>query len=185
MEELKSQVMTAEDLAQLPDRGKRYELRMRELLMMTPAGALLGRITMILAATLHQYAAQHQLGQVFAAETGFQIHSDPDTVRAPDIAFVARDRIPPEGVPRGFWELAPDLVVKVVSPNDRAADVQDKIEEWLDAGVRQVWVIYPDTEMVWVCHSPKEVDVLKPGDTLVGDDLLPGFRCSVEDLFAL
>ncbi len=184
--------MTAEQLMRLPGRGKRYELKRGELLMMTPAGALHGRVAMALGALLHVYASQHRLGQVFAAETGFKIHVDPDTVRAPDIAFVAKERVPPAGVPRGYWELAPDLVVEVVSPNDpstssgcdSAADVQDKIEEWLNAGVRRVWVVYPDTQTIHICRSLKEVNVLKPGDRLDGEDVLPGFSCTVEEIFA-
>lgn len=178
-------VMTAEQLMRLPSRGKRYELKRGELLMMTPAGALHGRVVMALGVLLHVYASQHKLGQVFAAETGFKIHVDPDTVRAPDIAFVAQERIPPTGVPSGYWELAPDLVVEVVSPNDSAADVQDKIEEWLNAGVRRVWVVYPDTQTIHVYRSLKEVNVLKSGDRLDGEDLLPGFSCAVEEIFAL
>lgn len=153
--------------------------------MMTPAGALHGRVVMALGVLLHVYASQHKLGQVFAAETGFKIHVDPDTVRAPDIAFVAQERIPPTGVPSGYWELAPDLVVEVVSPNDSAADVQDKIEEWLNAGVRRVWVVYPDTQTIHIYRSLKEVNVLKSGDRLDGEDLLPGFSCAVEEIFAL
>jgi Uma2 family endonuclease len=176
--------MTAEQLMRLPSRGKRYELKRGELLMMTPAGALHGRVVMALGVLLHVYASQHKLGQVFAAETGFKIHVDPDTVRAPDIAFVAKERVPPAGVPRGYWELAPDLVVEVVSPNDSAADVQDKIEEWLNAGVRRVWVVYPDTQTIHIYRSLKEVNVLKPGDRLDGEDVLPGFSCTVEEIFA-
>jgi len=177
--------MTAEQLIRLPpDRGKRYELRRGELLMMTPSGALHGDVTMALGTLMRVYASQKKLGKVLAAETGFKIHSDPDTVRAPDVAFVARERIPSTGVPRGYWELTPDLVAEVVSPNDSAADVQDKVEEWLNAGVRRVWVVYPDTQTVHVYRSLKEVSVLKPGDTLDGEDVLLGFSCTVEEIFA-
>lgn len=177
-------VMTAEQLMRLPGRGKRHELKRGELLTMTPAGALHGRMAMTLGALLHSYASQHKLGQVFAAETGFKIHIDPDTVRAPDVAFVAQEHIPPTGVPRGYWELAPDLVVEVVSPNDSAADVQDKIEEWLNSGVRSVWVVYPDTQTIHVYCSLKQIRILKQGDTLDGGDVLPGFSCVVEKVFA-
>jgi Uma2 family endonuclease len=177
-------VMTAEQLMRLPSCGKRYELKRGELLMTTPSGALHGDVTMALGALMRVYANQKKLGKVLAAETGFKIHSDPDTVRAPDVAFVAQERIPPTGVPRGYWELAPDLVVEVVSPNDSAAEVQDKIEEWLNAGVRRVWVVYPDTQTIHVYRSLKEVTVLKPGDKLDGEDVLPGFSHSVEEIFA-
>jgi len=139
---------------------------------------------MAIGALLHVYVSQHKLGQVLAAETGFKIHVDPDTVRAPDVAFVAKERIPPADVPRGYWELSPDLVVEVVSPNDSAADVQDKVEEWLNAGVHRVWVVYPDTQTIHVYRSLKEVNVLKAGDTLDGEGMLPGFSSAVEEIFA-
>jgi len=178
-------VMTAEQLMRLPlGRGKRYELRRGELLMMTPSGALHGDIVMALGTLMRMHASQNKLGKVLAAETGFKIHTNPDTVRAPDVAFVTRERIPPTGVPRGYWELAPDLVAEVVSPGDNAADVQDKIEEWLNAGVRRVWVVYPDTQTIHVYRSLKEVGVLKSGDRLDGEDVLPGFSCTVEEIFA-
>jgi len=176
--------MTAEQLMHLPSRGKRYELKKGKLLMMTPSGALHGDVAMALGVLMRVYASQKKLGKVLAAETGFKIHSDPDTVRAPDVAFVAQERIPPTGIPRGYWELAPDLVVEVVSPNDSAADVQDKIEEWLNAGVRRVWVVYPDTQTIHIYRSLKDVNVLKPGDRLDGEDVLPGFSCAVEEIFA-
>lgn len=176
-------VMTAEQLMHLPGRGKRYELKKGELLTMTPSGALHGDVTMALGVLMRVYASQKKLGRVLAAETGFKIHADPDTVRAPDIAFVAQARIPPTGIPRGYWEIAPDLVVEVVSPNDSAADVQDKIEEWLNAGVRRVWVVYPDTQTIHIYRSLKDVNVLKPGDRLDGEDVLPGFSCTVEEIF--
>lgn len=177
-------LVTANQLAHLRERGKRYELRKGELLTMTPAGAVHGDLAMELGSLMRVYAKQKKLGKVFAAETGFKIHVDPDTVRAPDVAFVDKKRIPPTGVPRGYWELAPDLVVEVVSPNDSAADVQGKVEEWLRAGVRRVWVVYPDTHTIRVHRSPREIEALKPGDVLDGEDVMPGFSCAVEDIFA-
>lgn len=183
MDGVRTAVMTAEQLAQLSDRGIRYELKRGELLTMPPAGALHGDVAMAIGARLRVYVSQKQLGKVLAAETGFKIHTDPDTVRAPDVAFVVQERISPAGLPRGYWELAPDLVVEVVSTHDRAADVQDKVEEWLEAGVRRVWVVYPDTQTIQVHRSLKELAVLKPGDTLDGEDVLPGFSCAVEELF--
>ena len=177
-------VMTAAQLMRLRDRGKCYELKKGQLLMMTPAGALHGDVTMALGSLMRVHASRKKLGKVFAAETGFKIHVNPDTVRAPDVAFVAQERIPATGLPRGYCELAPDLVVEVVSPNDSAADVQDKIEEWLNAGARLVWVVYPDTQTIHIHNSPKEIGVLKSGDRLDGKDVLPGFSCAVKDIFA-
>ncbi len=183
MNGVRTTVMTAEQLTSLTERGKRYELKKGELLTMVPAGALHGDVAMALGFLLRGYASQKGLGKVLAAETGFRIHTDPDTVRAPDVAFVAQERIPPEGLPRGYWALAPDLVVEVVSPHDRAAEIQDKVKEWLEAGARRVWVVYPDTQMIYVYRSSSEIKVLKVGDVLDGEEVLPGFSCTVKEIF--
>jgi Uma2 family endonuclease len=105
-------------------------------------------------------------------------------VRAPDLAFVCRERLPPENQPRGFWEIAPDLVVEVVSPNDTRAEIQLKVREWIEAGVRLVWVVYPDSRTVEVIRTLLDREELTADDTLDGGDVLPGFSCAVAELFA-
>jgi Uma2 family endonuclease len=117
-----------------------------------------------------------------AAETGFVLARDPDTVRAADVAFVSRDRVPPEGVPVGFWPMAPDLAVEVVSPNDRPEDIQEKVEEYLAAGTKLVGVVYPKTQSVTVYRSLREIVVLREDDLITGDEVLPGFACPVRKL---
>lgn len=175
--------MTAEDLLALPDSGKRYELVEGELREMAPAGARHGRAAMRLASLLDQHATAQRLGVVLAAETGFRISRAPDTVRAPDVSFVARERVPPGGLPEGYWELAPDLAVEVVSPNDSAAEVQSKVQMWLESGARLVWVVYPDTHVVMAYKSLKEITTFTAGDTLGGGDVVPGFGCTVAGIF--
>lgn len=179
--------MTAEELGLFQndgEDGKRYELVGGELVMMVPAGTRHGRIAGKLHYLLAGHAYQHKLGTVYAAETGFQIAHDPDTVRAADVAFVARERIPPEGEPAGYWAIAPDLVAEVASPYDSATYLQDKVIGWLRAGVRRVWVVYPDTRSV-VVHDPSGKAITLMGDdALEGDDVLPGFRCIVQEIFA-
>jgi Uma2 family endonuclease len=133
---------------------------------------------------LSQHVRQHNLGAVYAAETGFQLRQDPDTVRAADAAFVARSRIPPEGEPEGYWAIAPDLVVEVVSSSDSATAVQSKVTDWLAAGGRLVWVVYPDTQTVTEYRALTEVRVLTADQTLKGGDVLPGFACGVGEIFA-
>jgi Uma2 family endonuclease len=120
---------------------------------------------------------------VVTAETGFQIAHDPDTVRAPDVAFVRADRVPSGGV-EAFFEGPPDLAVEVISPIDRARDVAAKAQNWLEAGCATVWVVDPKRRTVAVYRSPKEVDTLSSADTLVAADVLPGFCVPVGDLFA-
>jgi Uma2 family endonuclease len=150
--------------------------------MMTPAGFRHGRIACTVAGLVRSFVVTHNLGVVTGAETGFQIASDPDTVRAPDVAFVCRERIP-ECEPIGFFPGSPDLAVEILSPNDTAGDVLAKTQDWLDAGCRAVWVVDPQTMTVTVYRSRKEVQVLTRQDDLEGGDLLPGFRVSVESLF--
>lgn len=175
--------MTAAELLELPDDGKRRELVEGVLREMTPAGARHGRVAARLTSLLDQHIMAARLGTVLAAETGFRISRDPDTVRAPDVSFVARERIPPEGPPEGYWDLAPDLAAEVVSPNDTAADVQSKVQMWLESGVRLVWVAYPDTRAVVVYKSLKEIITFTTEDVLSGGRVVPGFECTVADIF--
>lgn len=176
--------MTAEELRFFPDNGKCYELVGGELIMMTPAGTRHGRIAGRLHYLLAESVYQHDLGAVYAAETGFLIAHDPDTVRAADVTFVVHERIPPEGEPDGYWAIAPDLVAEVASPHDSATYLQAKVAEWLRAGVRRVWVVYPDTRSV-VVHEPSgQAITLLEDDTLDGGDIIPGFRCTVGEIFA-
>lgn len=117
----------------MPDDGSAYELVEGELRRMAPAGFQHGDVAARIGARLWQYAHDHDLGSVVAAETGFLLSRGPDTVRAPDAAFVSRHRLPPEDDHTGFLALAPDLVVEIVSPGDRAGDVAGKVSGWLAA----------------------------------------------------
>ena len=121
-----SQAFTAEQLLQLPRGKMRYELVKGELLTMSPSGSEHGVVTIQLSALIAQFVAATGAGLPFGAETGFLIERNPDTVRAPDFAFIRRERIPPGGLPKGYWPGAPDLAVEVVSPNDTAREVDDK-----------------------------------------------------------
>lgn len=175
--------MTATDLLRLPDDGNRYELVEGELRMMTPASPRHGRIAMRIGSLIEQHARKHNLGVAYAAETGFKLRENPDTVRAADVAFLARRRLPAEGEPEGFWAIAPDLVVEVVSASDTASGVQSKVADWLRAGCRLVWVVYPDTQSVTEYRSLAEVRVLTADQELQGGDVLPGFTCGVAEIF--
>lgn len=175
--------MTATELLNLPQDGVRYELVKGELLQMSPAGSRHGRIANMMTFLLTQFVRQHKLGVVYAAETGFKLQENPDTVRAADAAFVTQKRIPSEGEPEGYWAIAPDLVVEVVSPSDSALLVQAKVTDWLEAGCRLVWVVYPDTRTVTEYRSLKEVQVLTADQSLAGGEALPGFSCAIAEIF--
>ena len=171
---------TAGELFAMPHDGFRYELVKGELLKMSPTGGEHGAVVFNLSGLLAPHIKV--IGQGFGAETGFKIASDPDTVRAADIAFVRRERIPEAGIPKNFWELAPDLVVEVVSPGDTYNEVIEKVKDWLDAGTRAVWVVNPRQRVVSVYRSIKDVTVLSEGDELEGGEVVPGFRCKVSEI---
>jgi Uma2 family endonuclease len=174
---------TADELFVMPDDGFRYELVKGELRRMPPAGSEHGAVAVNIAVVIAPFVKAHSLGVVFGAETGFKIASDPDTVRAPDLAFVRRTRIPEEGIPRGFWPGAPDLAVEVISPGDTYTEVEEKVNDWLNAGTRMVLVLNPRTRTVTVYTSHTDVVRLTESDTLDGGEFLPGFTCRVTELF--
>jgi len=152
-----------------------------ELIMMSPAGAEHGRIVTNITVPLAIFVRQHALGTVFGAETGFRIGQDPDTVRAPDVAFVTAQRTG-DKLAAGFFPGAPDLAVEVLSPEDRASVVLAKVQDSLDAGCRAVWVADPRTHTVTVYRSRSDIMVLNESETLDGGDLLPGFSVSAREL---
>jgi Uma2 family endonuclease len=158
------------------------ELIAGELVMMSPAGFNHGRFALRIGAALDNFVTPRGLGFVVSAEAGFQIAHDPDTVRAPDVAFVRAERIPPGGV-KGFFQGVPDIAVEVVSPNDRASEVIAKSQDWLQAGCQMVWVVDPQTRTVSVYRSRSEISVLTAEETLSGGDVLPGFSVPVAAIF--
>ncbi|MEJ7810989.1 MAG: Uma2 family endonuclease [Gemmatimonadaceae bacterium] len=176
-------LVTEDELFHMPDDGKRYELVRGVLTVGEPPGAQHGSIAMRLGILLGHHALANRLGVVFAAETGFVLARDPDTVRAPDIAFVRKDRIPPGGPGPKYFDGAPDLAVEVLSPDDTVYEVEEKVEECLAAGVAAVWVINPKRRRVTVYESDVTHRVLHEGDALEGGDILPGFRCAVREIF--
>jgi Uma2 family endonuclease len=175
--------MTAAELLRLPTDGQRYELIRGELRQRTPAGPTHGRLAMRIAAHLFQHVESHSLGTVFAAETGFQLAQDPDTVRAPDVAFVSQERSEAVGETEGFWPGAPDVAVEVISPSDRYTDVEDKVVEWLEAGSRMVIVVNPRQRSVTVYHSRTDVIRLTEADTLEGGEVIPGWHLPIREVF--
>ena len=173
--------ITADDLlrANIPDR--RTELVRGQLVVREPAGGRHGRVAMNLGVELGMYVKRTRAGAVFAAETGFKLASDPDTVRAPDVAFVAQDRLPPRET-RGYPALAPDLVVEVLSPDDRPGEVLAKVGDWLSAGSRLVWVVDPDARVARVYRHDGSERIVSATDALDGEDVLPGFSCALETI---
>jgi len=174
-------ITTAEQLLQARDIG-RCELVRGKFIMMNPAGGEHGRITMNLSAPIAVYVKAHRLGTVVAAETGFLLSREPDTVRAPDFAFMRAGR---EALStRGFVPGAPDLAVEVLSPDDRPGYVREKVAEWLEAGTLVIWVVDPRTRTVAIHEAGERVVVFGESGTLPGGELLPGFELAVRDVFS-
>ncbi len=178
-----TQRMTADELFVMPKDGFRYELVRGELVKMSPAGSEHGAIIVKLTIRLGQYVESNNLGICFGAETGFKIKTNPDTVRAPDLAFVSRERIPESGITRKFWTGAPDLAVEVLSPGDTSEEVGDKVKDWLAAGTRAVWIINPKLRNVTIYRSLTDVKVLTEQAELEGEDIVHGFGCKVSEIF--
>ncbi len=178
-----TQPFSANDLLLLPEDGFRYELVEGELRMMSPAGSEHGAVISRLNRRLGAFVEQHGLGETFGAETGFLLETNPDTVLAPDVAFIRADRIPATGLPRSYWPGAPDLAVEVQSPSDRATEVLVKVQRWLAAGTRAVWIVDPVTQSATVYSGDDAPKLLMVSDFLEGGDVLPGFRCSLQELF--
>lgn len=181
---VQSKPVTAEELFAMPDDGFRYELVRGELRKMTPAGGRHGYLALEIGAELRNHVKAHELGRVFAAETGFLLASDPDTVRAPDAAFVRRERIEEVGLVDGYWPGAPDLAVEVISPSDTYTEVEEKVIDWLEAGTRMVVVVNPCRKAITVYQSRSDIAVLTAEDTLDGGDVVPGWSVPVRELFA-
>jgi Uma2 family endonuclease len=178
-----TELLTADDLLRIPHDGYRYELSQGELIKEPPAGNIHGNRTMRLGWRLARHVEANDLGVVFAAETGFRLATDPDTVRAPDVAFVVRPRVKEVGEFEGFWPGAPDLAVEVISPGDSYTGVEEKAVEYLRAGTRAVWVVDPRRRTVTIYRSLAEIKILTEADTLEAEDIISGFSCRVAEIF--
>ncbi len=176
-----SAITTVEQLLKAQHLG-RCELVAGEVRTLIPPGGQHGWIAYDIGYALGQHVKPRKLGMLFAAETGFLLSRDPDTVRAPDVAFVSSDR--PPLPPHGYYPGAPDLVVEVLSPDDRPGYVRDKIEMWLTAGATLVWEIDPRQRTVTVHRRGRGAHTLTEADTLTGGPVLPDFELALHDLFA-
>jgi len=169
-------LMTAEELLHVHLPNQRSELVRGVLRVREPAGSMHGRVAMNLGGELRAHAKAKDAGTVFAAETGFKLFTDPDTVRAPDVAFVAKGREPPPGA-TGFANLAPDLAVEVLAPGDRPGEILAKVADWLSAGTRLVWVVDPLRQVARVYRQDGSETIVTAEAALEGEDVLPGFEC--------
>lgn len=172
-------LLTAEELLYVNVPDKRVELVRGVLVVREPAGLRQGRVVAALSRRLTDHVQTSGTGQVYAGDTGFTLSRGPDTVRAPDIAFIRRERIPdPE--PMGFPDLAPDLAVEILSPTNRPGEMLAKVADWLRAGTRLVWVVDPERRLVRVYRHDGTEALVPATGALSGEDLLPGFTCPLD-----
>ena len=177
-----AKLMTAEELLNMPEDGYRYELIRGVLKKMAPAGHTHGKRGNRVNHNLSTHVYSNGLGEVYLAETGFILETDPDHVRAPDVAFVRQERVEEAGDGDGYFPGAPDLAVEVISPSDRYSDVAEKTQEWLNAGTLIVVVVNSRDRTVNV-HTPDAVITLNESDTLDGGDVVPGWHLPIADIF--
>jgi Uma2 family endonuclease len=174
--------MTAEELYRLNLPDKRTELVAGRLIVREPPGFRHGRVAAQIALRVGNYVEKHDMGIVLAGDPGFILQRGPDTVRAPDVAFIFRHRLPdPE--PVAYAELAPDLAVEVLSPGDRPGETLAKVADWLNAGTRLVWVVDPGRRQLRVYRADGTEALLSGGDRLDGEQVVPDFSIDVADIF--
>lgn len=171
---------TAEELVRLPE-GWRYEIDEGELIIMAPAGWLHGKLTYRVASVLGQFIGERQLGEVLTGEPGFFVRRNPDVLRAPDVAFYSAERAARVEDPMSFPTIAPDLAVEVQDPSE--PDLTRKIEQYLQGGVRAVWVVDPLARTLTRHAAGEPSRVWSNPEAVVEEPVLPGFRCQLRELF--
>ncbi len=177
--------LTADDLLRLASEGVRGELIRGELHETMSVGGRHGEIAAMLISELVAHVRPRRLGRVAGTDAGILLERDPDTVREPDIAFISAERLPLDVTVSVYYDVVPDLVVEIISPNDGQRAAHDRARMWLSYGVGVVWLIDPEARTVAV-HRPGSPGVtLSESDTLEGGPALPGFTCSVRNIFSL
>ncbi len=175
---------TAEDLLLLEqDDRHQYELVRGELRQMSPASPHHSRFEFRLLFAIGKYLEAHPIGEAFPGDAGFTLQAEPLTIRAPDVAFVAKERLP-TGDQKGFWKLAPDLVVEIISASETAKSIAEKVSDYLQAGTRLLWLVYPERQEVQEYRPVQPFHIYRSADELDGREVLPGFRYPLRDLFA-
>ena len=177
-----ARLVTAEELERFPDDDYRYELVEGRVIRMSPVGFEHGRLVIRLGYLLTSHLRERGNPGFVLTEVGFKLASNPDTVRAPDIAFVRKSRVPSPD-PKGFLKGPPDLAVEVLTPDDTPGEVQEKVDEYLERGVQAVVVIDPDERTGTVSRPSGAPLVLRHTDVLDLDDVVSGFRCTIREIF--
>lgn len=179
-----TQLFTADEFLHMPkEETWRCELVEGVIIKMSPAGIEHGAIRVNIAFLLAQHVKANKLGVVLAAETGYKVASDPDTVLAPDASFIRQQEFERVGMTKKFWPGAPDLAVEVMSPDDSVRKTDEKAKAWLAHGARMVWVVNPNRRTISVYRPGADAVILTMSDSLDGEAVVPGFRCDVKEIF--
>ncbi len=177
-----TKLVTAEELERLSE-DERYELIRGELRPMSPTSRPHGRILGRVSAPLITHVDENCLGMVYVGDVGIVLETDPDTVLAPDIAFVRGEPHPLAEEQDGYFRILPTLVVEIASPSDTRQDLRDKARRYREAGVPNVWLVEYRTRSMSHIDAAGREQVLGEQDTLDGGDLIPGFRLPIADIF--
>lgn len=176
-----TKLWTIDEVAQLPDDGFRYALIRGELFRMSPPLVRHGMVANTVGRLIGNFVADHDLGLV-SNQSGFVLGRDPDILLEPDVAFVRRARVPMNL--DSYPEIPPDLVVEVASPSQSGPSIEEKTRLYLEAGVPLVWVVNPAWRTVRVHRANGSRQLLTENDILDGEDIRPGLRLPVAQLFA-
>jgi Uma2 family endonuclease len=184
MSTVAQRLITADEFFRMPEPadGSKEELVRGEIVTMPPTGYRHGLVQIKIGAILLKFVNDHALGGV-TVETGVRTERDPDSVRGPDISYWSAERVPLNEKPIGYPEAPADLCVEVVSPSDRISQLRKKAAEYLNCGVRMVWIADPDDQTVTIYRQPGEGRVLSDDAEITGEDVLPGFRCRIGEFY--
>jgi Uma2 family endonuclease len=177
-------LITADEFFRMPEPadGSKQELVHGEIVTMPPTGCRHADVQLAIGSILRKYVKENALGTV-TVESGVRTERDPDSVRGPDVSFWSAERIPLNEKPVGYPNVAADLCVEFVSPSDRISQLRKKATEYLNCGVRMVWIADPEDQTVTIYRQPGEGRVLSDDAEITGEDVLPGFRCRIGEIF--
>jgi len=179
--EKKLALMTGEELYELGDTG-RSELIEGRLVNMAPIKSKHGKLEYRIAKVIGEFVEENQLGEIQVGEVGIYTHRAPDTIRAADILYISHERLA-EATPDSFLDIPPELIVEILSPGDRWGEMKRKLREYFEIGVNVVLIVDPDENTITVYHSLTEIRELTEGDELTLENILPGFRAPLADIF--
>ncbi len=174
-------LITGEELAEMGDIG-RCELVEGALMMRSPTGWRHGRYEARFGYILQNFIEENPLGEIFVGEVGIYTRRDPDTIRGADVLFISHERLA-QVQARSFLDVAPELIIEVMSPDDRWSEVKQKLKEYFAIGVTIVWVADPTDKTISIYRSLTDVRILSENEVITGEDVLPDFKVNVAEFF--